>query len=166
MVVSTKPMGTLVRGGDVLTDRPHTRGLCLGRHYVAPGILVADERVPQPPRSGQGSPLRPACRYRANHFRWPERLDHLDHFDPYRAAVENAPRTRDPPYQSGLGDDRRPNAEGYRNFPFRDRVFDRCTTLELTGIAVAEPALRRARKFQPAGGRGHRSCFSDACLVS
>jgi hypothetical protein len=70
------------------------------------------------------------------------------------------------PHQSGLGEGRRPNAEGYRNFPLRDRVCKRPTKLELMGNVVAEPALRRARKFQPAGGRGHKQCFSDACLVS
>jgi hypothetical protein len=52
-------------------------------------------------------------------------------FDRRRTVVDNASRTRDPPRRSGLGDDRRPNAEGHRNYPLRDRVWKKCTTLEL-----------------------------------
>jgi hypothetical protein len=120
---------------------------------------LAGRRVHRPPLFGQGSRLRSACRDCANQFRWTARMDQLDHFDPYRAVVENAPRTRNPPYQSGLAGDRRPNAERYRSFPLRDRICRRSTTLQLMAIVVAESVRRRAPKFQPAGGGGHSPCF-------
>jgi len=34
-------------------------------------------------------------------------------------------------HRRGLGDDRRPNVEGYRNFPLRDRVCERSAIPEL-----------------------------------
>jgi hypothetical protein len=51
-------------------------------------------------------------------------MDQLEGFDRCATVVGNASRTRAPPYELGLGKGRRPNAEGHRSFPLRDRVWE------------------------------------------
>ena len=76
-------------------------------------------------------------------------MGHLDRCDRYRVVVESAPRTRDPPYPSGLEDDRRPNPEGYRNFPLSRSSMRETHGHDATVVANLYGACR---KFQPAGG--------------
>ena len=83
-------------------------------------------------RQPLGRDRPPVYRDCSDRFGGLARIDQVNRFGRCRVVAENTSRTRGSPHQSGLGEDRRPNAEGHRNFPPRDRVCERSTILELT----------------------------------
>jgi hypothetical protein len=179
-VVQTKPPGALGRG----SDGPPNRGLCFVRYNLAPGSLSGEQRAGKGGRRKQETPLRAAGTMRSiyrmrgwnvqrrrgpgnrtKRFRRPGHMDDPDHFIFRRDLVENASRARDPAYQSGLGQDRRPNAEGHRNIPLRDRLCKRSKKLKLMGIVVA-PICAEACPENSGQPVAKVMVLFDACAVS